>query len=218
MPRVAEGRAPAQPHSPEQQERVHRILRAAARQGAESGLERVQMQEIAKESGVAIATLYRYFPSKMHLFTQVMRAQVERVGNRTTRQHSDGSPPHPSVQAPSPGPVHQPVQAVTDLLLAATAEMMAAPLLAHAMLMSNNATLHGDDGRPTEASEAIAALLFDTAGIAEPTVRDHQLVRLIEQSWYGVINSALNLHTSMDQLDSDIRASCELLLGEWNHR
>ena len=206
MPRIVEGRVPARPQSPQQQERVRRILRAAARQGAENGLDRVQMHEIAKESGVAIATLYRYFPSKMHLFTLVMRDRVERMSDSMSRRH------------PSNTRVANPVQAITDLLIASTIEMMKAPLLAQAMMISNNAALHASPGQSTEAGEAFAGLLLSTAGIDQPTARDLQLVRLIEQSWYGVINSGLNQHTPIERMQDDIQVSCELLLREWNDR
>ncbi|MEK8145910.1 helix-turn-helix domain-containing protein [Streptomyces sp. M10(2022)] len=61
MPRIAEARAGAEPSSPKQHARRRGILRAAADIAAETGLERVQMHEVAKSAGVAIGTLYRYF-------------------------------------------------------------------------------------------------------------------------------------------------------------
>ena len=56
MPRVGESRVPAEPSSAGQKARYRRILRAAARLGARDDLERVQMQDVAREAGVAIAT------------------------------------------------------------------------------------------------------------------------------------------------------------------
>ena len=84
MPRVAEGRPPAEPHSEEQKLRYRRILRAAARLGNEHGLERMQMNDVAKEAGVAIATLYRYFPSKTDLFVGVLHSQIQRLSSDST--------------------------------------------------------------------------------------------------------------------------------------
>nr|WP_281363813.1 TetR family transcriptional regulator [Nocardioides daedukensis] len=193
---------PAQPNSPQQQERVNRILRAAARQGAAHGLERVQMQEIAKESGVAIATLYRYFPSKMHLFTGVMRMQIGRIGAEVS-QPADGT---------------DPVDAVTDLMLAATKRMLDSPKLAHAMMTSNNAAFHATEAGAHETHLAFKGLILRAARIAEPTPRDEQLVRLIEQSWFGALNSALNGRTTREESEDDIRLSCRLLLPAWSER
>lgn len=200
VPRIAEVRPPAQPNSPQQQERVQRILRAAARQGALNGLDRVQMQEIAKESGVAIATLYRYFPSKMHLFTAVMRSQVRRMIDPTR----------------SVAPVVDPVGAVTQMLLEATRQMLSAPLLAHAMMVSNNAAIFATDAEANRSHESFVQLLLGTAGIAEATTRDRQLVRLVEQAWYGVITAALNQRNPTEQVEGDIRVSCQLLLADWS--
>lgn len=158
------------------------------------------MQEVAKESGVAIATLYRYFPSKMHLFTAVMQNQIDRIGDL------------------APGRADQdPVAAVTDLLLEATRQMLSSPLLAHAMMLSNNATLHATEAEAGQTTASFTQLLLRTAHQEAPTPRDHQLARLVEQAWYGVLTSALNQHTTPhDQVEDDLRVTCSLLLAEWS--
>lgn len=179
---------------------MQRILRAAARQGAASGLERVQMHEVAKESGVAIATLYRYFPSKMLLFTAVMQSQIDRIRDL----------------APPPSADNDPVGAVTDLLLEATRQMLGSPLLAHAMMLSNNAALHATEAEAGQTTASFTQLLLRTAQREAPSARDHQLARLVEQAWYGVLTSALNQHTSHDQVEDDLRVTCQLLLAEWS--
>ena len=91
MPRIAEARPPAEPSSPDQKERYRRILEPRLRHGAAKGLERMQMHDVAKDAGVAIATLYRYFPSKTHLFTALMGAQV-----RSSSTSWRTSPPAPT--------------------------------------------------------------------------------------------------------------------------
>ena len=50
VPRLAEDRPPAEPSSRDQKDRYDRILRAAARHGAEKGLERVQMLDVARDA------------------------------------------------------------------------------------------------------------------------------------------------------------------------
>ncbi|KRF14613.1 hypothetical protein ASH02_09895 [Nocardioides sp. Soil796] len=201
MPRIGEVRPPAQPNSPQQQERVERILRSAARQGAANGLERVQMLEVAKESGVAIATLYRYFPSKMHLFTAVMQSQIQRMEGAVADVDPDADP----------------VVTVTELLILATRQMLKTPLLTHAMMVSNNAALHATHADANVTHASFSALLLGAAGLAEPSARDEQLARLIEQAWYGVITAALNQRNPIEQVEDDIQVSCALLLAEWSH-
>lgn len=116
-------REPAEPNSAKQQERYARMLRAAARLGAQHGLERMQMHDVAREAGVAIATLYRYFPSKTHLFAALMHDRVLRL----------------DAERPSPPPDLSPVEAVVQLLVKASGQLFEQPLLALAMMQSNNA-------------------------------------------------------------------------------
>ena len=44
----------------------------------------VALDEIAKEAGVAPATLYRHFPSRMHLFERVYRDRVAQLAARAS--------------------------------------------------------------------------------------------------------------------------------------
>ncbi|WP_182907480.1 TetR family transcriptional regulator [Microbispora sp. H13382] len=197
MPRIAEVRAPAEPSSPEQRARHLRILRAAARMGAEKGLERVQMHEVAKEAGVAIATLYRYFPSKTHLFTAVMAEQIDRFGE--------------TVQQPKPGMT--PEDAVGEVLVLASRQLLRRPALATAMLQSANsanAAAVADAGR---IDLMFRQIVLRTLGIAEPTVMDVTLIRLLMQCWYGVLQMSLNGRASVTDTESDIRIACRLLLA-----
>ena len=51
--------------------RRQRIVRAALRALANSDYDQVRISEVARDSGVALGTLYRYFASKEHLFAAV---------------------------------------------------------------------------------------------------------------------------------------------------
>ena len=79
MGRGTEPRLPAAPVSGRQVARRVRILRAASDVAARDGLAGVQMQDVAKEAGVALGTLYRYFPSKPYLFTAVFECKASRA-------------------------------------------------------------------------------------------------------------------------------------------
>ncbi|WP_151896674.1 TetR family transcriptional regulator, partial [Mycobacterium tuberculosis] len=50
-----------------QRERRKRILDATMAIASKGGYEAVQMRAVADRADVAVGTLYRYFPSKVHL-------------------------------------------------------------------------------------------------------------------------------------------------------
>ena len=196
MPRVAEGRAPAEPSSPGQRARYRRILSAAAKHGAEHGFDRVQMHDIAKDAEVAIGTLYRYFPSKIVLFTSLLRSQVDRLDTATAEL-----PPGRSA-----------AEAVADVLIEAGEQLMRQPLLAQAMFHANNASVAGE--APSPVTSAFAGLILRVAGVGEPTPHDDRLVRLIEQTWYGVLVSQINGLIDPAEAAADTRLACRLLLAD----
>lgn len=196
MPRIAEDRSPAEPTSPEQKARYRRVLAAAARQGAEKGLERVQMHDVAREAGVAIATLYRYFPSKTHLFTALMRSQMSRLAETSVK----------------PLPDESPTDGIARLLVDAGQELLRTPLLAHAMIQSNNAMVA--QAPAAAVTEDFIDLMLAAGGIEEPTAHDRRLCRLIDQAWYGIMIAALNQAVDADELKDDTDLVCRLILRD----
>ena len=55
-----------------------RIVRAALEQVAEGGYASAGVQVVAARAGVAVGTVYRYFPSKAELFAEVFRRASQR--------------------------------------------------------------------------------------------------------------------------------------------
>ncbi|WP_182377067.1 TetR family transcriptional regulator [Nocardioides sp. WS12] len=197
MPRIAEARQPAEPTSDEQKDRYRRILKAASKLGAVHGLERMQMADVAKEAGVAIATLYRYFPSKTDLFVAVLHGQVNTLSASAVKE---------------PDSVGN-AGAVADVLIAAGRRLLERPQLATAMLQANNAAQLQGGREYTEANAAFHRVLLDALGVDEPVDEDLRMVRIIEQTWYGVLISVLNKVINIEQAEEDVRLAARLLLG-----
>lgn len=196
MARLGETRAPAQPATGDQVERRDRIRRAASRLVAERGLEQVQMQEIAQESGVALGTLYRYYPSKHLLLAGVMAGQIAAIERVVPTR-----------------PTLDPVAEVSELLVRAARGLMARPLLARAMITSVN-IVRSASGPQNDTS--FRDLVLRSAGITEPTDDDQDLARLVEQCAYGVLTWAVAEEITLEQAEASLRRACRLLLtADW---
>ena len=68
------------PGSNAQRERRRRILDATIALADEGGFDAVQMREVADDADVALGTLYRYFPSKIHLLVTALGRRVRPGG------------------------------------------------------------------------------------------------------------------------------------------
>jgi AcrR family transcriptional regulator len=81
-----------------QRDRRSRIVQAALALASRGGYEDVQMREVAERSGVALGTLYRYFPSKVHLLVNAMAHELERMSSRLQRRSIPGETPSARVE------------------------------------------------------------------------------------------------------------------------
>jgi AcrR family transcriptional regulator len=61
-----------------QRDRRKRILDATLALAGEGGFDAVQMRSVAERADVALGTLYRYFPSKIHLLVSCMAREFEK--------------------------------------------------------------------------------------------------------------------------------------------
>src|ERR1700755_3142855 len=77
-----------------QRERRKRILDATLAIASKGGYEAVQMRAVAERADVAVGTLYRYFPSKVHLLVSALGREFERIDAKTDRATLSGGTPY----------------------------------------------------------------------------------------------------------------------------
>lgn len=104
-----------------QHQRRRRIIQAAAALASRGGVEAMQMRTVAERAGVALGTLYRYFPSKMDLVVAVVSEEIDLLETSIARR-----PPTSAT----------PAGRAVDLLMRATRGLMREPELADALIRS----------------------------------------------------------------------------------
>ncbi|NYH53831.1 AcrR family transcriptional regulator [Nocardiopsis arvandica] len=104
-----------------QTQRRKRIVQTAAALAVRGGVEAMQMRSVAERAGVALGTLYRYFPSKMDLVVAVVTEEMDLLESGIVRR-----PPTADTAAGR----------AVDVLLRATRGLMREPELADALVRS----------------------------------------------------------------------------------
>ncbi|MEU2944245.1 TetR family transcriptional regulator [Nocardiopsis alba] len=104
-----------------QTQRRRRIVQTAAALAVRGGVEAMQMRSVAERAGVALGTLYRYFPSKMDLVVAVVTEELDLLEGGIVRR-----PPTSDTASGR----------AVDVLLRATRGLMREPELADALIRS----------------------------------------------------------------------------------
>ncbi|WP_372442082.1 TetR family transcriptional regulator [Actinomadura violacea] len=104
-----------------QHQRRKRIVQAAAALASRGGIEAMQMRTVAERAGVALGTLYRYFPSKMDLVVAVVSEEIDLLEGSIERR-----PPRGGTAA----------ERTVEVLMRATRGLMREPELAEALIRS----------------------------------------------------------------------------------
>jgi AcrR family transcriptional regulator len=185
-----------------------RILRAASELGAREGLASVQMHDVAKEAGVAIATLYRYFPSKPYLFMAVLEWHIEQyLGG-----HESGQGSGREGLAPADAGADAAAE-VAELLITLSVKLLDSPLLASAVALSSfteyaTAVPARIDIVDSALGQAILRLLG--ADVASET--DRSRARLLIYGWWGLFVAMLTEEISTEEAETNMRLAARLLL------
>lgn len=183
-----------------QEARRRRILEASIRLAAGGGFDAVQMREVAEESGVALGTLYRYFPSKIHLLVAVMQDQLGRL---------HGTLLHRPPTAATPG------ERVAETLLRAFRALQREPLLAEAMV---RAVIFADRSVREEVdtvSVLTRAIILDAMRLgADPSPECLSAIRVVEHTWHAALVGWLADRAPVAQVQADIRTVCRLVPAE----
>jgi AcrR family transcriptional regulator len=184
-----------------QRARRGRILQAAAELATEGGFDAVQMREVAERADVALGTLYRYFPSKIHLLVSVLADEMEEL--------------HGRLKGASAGP-ESPAERVSAVLQRAVRALGRNPNLYGAVV---RAMMFGDESTTAEntvVSSRMEAIITRamTYGVGEPTEEDFAIARLIGKVWLADILSWLAGRSDVEQMESDLELAVRLLVGK----
>src|ERR1700735_3558872 len=77
-----------------QRDRRKRILDATLALASKGGYDAVQMRTVAERADVALGTLYRYFPSKIHLLVSALTEEFEQMQEKLDRTPIPGDSPY----------------------------------------------------------------------------------------------------------------------------
>jgi AcrR family transcriptional regulator len=149
-----------------QRDRRKRILDATLTLASKGGYDAVQMRAVAEKADVALGTLYRYFPSKIHLLVSGLAREFERTQERMDRTSIPGDTPYERMLFVL-GRITRAMQRDPQLTEAMTrAFMFADPSAASevntvARMMEEMFTKAMHEGEPSEDDKAIARVIGD---------------------------------------------------------
>ena len=192
------------PGSNAQRERRRRILDATIALAVEGGFEAVQMREVADNADVALGTLYRYFPSKIHLLVTALDRQFERAEVLSRSRKIPGDTPHERVMA---------------ILGTTTTALQRQPKLTEALtraFMFADATVADEiHDVGMKLTSMITHAIDGTDGTdetREPTPEDQAIVRVIGDVWLSGLMGWVTGRTTAADVTKSVDVAVRLLL------
>jgi TetR/AcrR family transcriptional regulator, cholesterol catabolism regulator len=180
-----------------QRERRKRILDATLALASKGGYDAVQMRAVADRADVALGTLYRYFPSKIHLLVSALASEFERTREKLARR-------------PIPG--ETPADRIIYVLHKVTRNMQREPLLTEAI---TRAFMFADPSAATEVN-AVAALmeqiLADAMHDGAPTDDERAIARVIGDVWLSNLVAWVTRRATAADVSRQLELAARLLL------
>jgi AcrR family transcriptional regulator len=155
------------------------------------------MRTVAERAEVALGTLYRYFPSKIHLLVSALALELEQIQEKLERKPIPGDTAHERMQF---------------VLARVTRAMQREPLLAEAM---TRAFMFADPSASAEVN-AVARLMEEMFTRAmhdgEPTADDRAKARVIGDVWLSNLVAWVTRRASANDVANHLELASRLLL------
>ncbi|GAA4737992.1 cholesterol catabolism transcriptional regulator KstR [Gordonia alkaliphila] len=185
-----------------QRERRRRILDSTLALASKGGYDAVQMRAVADKAEVAVGTLYRYFPSKVHLLVTALSRELERVEGRVDRTALPGDTP---------------IERLSNVLDMITYAMQRDPLLTEAMtraFMFADASAAGEVDRvATTIDRLLAGAMMDPdRESGQPTEYELAVARVISDVWMSNLVQWLTRRASATDVTNRMAQTVRLLL------
>jgi AcrR family transcriptional regulator len=181
-----------------QRERRKRILDATLALASKGGYDAVQMRTVATQANVALGTLYRYFPSKIHLLVSGLAREFERTQEKLDR-------------APIPGDT--PYDRMLHVLGRMTRMMQREPMLTEAM---TRAFMFADPSAAAEVNTVarlMERMLTKAMHDGEPSADDMAIARVIGDVWLSNLVAWVTRRASATDVSNHLELAARLLLS-----
>lgn len=182
-----------------QRERRKRILDATLAIASKGGYDAVQMRAVADRADVAVGTLYRYFPSKVHLLVSAMGREIARVETK----------PDPASYAETTR--HQRLNLVVNKLNRA---MQRNPLLTEAMTRAYVFADASAAGEVDHVQKLIDSMFAGAMSDGEPTEEQYHISRVISDVWLSNLLAWLTRRASATDFSTRLDLAVRLLIGD----
>ena len=180
-----------------QRERRKRILDATLTLASKGGYEAVQMRTVAERADVALGTLYRYFPSKIHLLVAALTEEFERMQEKLDRKAIPGETA---------------TERMMYVLSRVTRTMQRDPMLTEAM---TRAFMFADPSAAAEVNTVANQMvrMFTRAmNDDEPSADDIAIARVIGDVWLSNLVAWVTRRATTDDVASRLELAARLLL------
>lgn len=185
-----------------QRERRKRILDATLAIASKGGYEAVQMRAVAERADVAVGTLYRYFPSKVHLLVSALGREFERIDAKTDRAALAGGTPY---------------QRLNIMVGKLNRAMQRNPLLTEAMTRAFVFADASAAGEVDHVGKLMDSMFARAMSDGEPTEDQYHIARVISDVWLSNLLAWLTRRASATDVSKRLDLAVRLLIGDGEH-
>ncbi|MGB0098734.1 MAG: cholesterol catabolism transcriptional regulator KstR [Nocardioides sp.] len=185
-----------------QRDRRKRILDATIKLASQGGFDAVQMRAVADQADVALGTLYRYFPSKIHLLVSALQREFERTETALREKPIEGDTT---------------AERVITVLKRTTRGMQSDPQLTEALtraFMFADASVAAEIHQVGMLLTSMLTRAMHPEGHDELTEEDVQIARVIGDVWLSALVGWVTGRTSAAETGRQIEVAVKLLLRD----
>ncbi|MGA9747022.1 MAG: TetR family transcriptional regulator [Nocardioides sp.] len=178
------------------------MLDATIALASQGGFDAVQMRAVADRAGVALGTLYRYFPSKVHLLVSALAREFVRANEGFERHPVAGDTP---------------AERVSAVLGRSTQSMQRDPHLTEALtraLMFADATVADESRAVTRQVSRLLLGALVEPGSPESAATDEQraIAKVISDVWLAGLVQWVTDRATADEVTDGLAVTVRLLL------
>jgi len=179
------------------------MLESAIKLAADGGYDAVQMREVADGADVALGTLYRYFPSKVHLLVAALANQFEAAEAITASRTIVGDTAHERV-----------MKILGRTTVALQKEPQLTEALVRAFMFADASVLEEIERVGNPLTRMIARAIAGSPDHGQATAEEAAIIRVIADVWLSALVSWANGRSAADEVEKSMDVAVSLLLRD----